>query len=76
MTQETQWFLSRGSAKAYLHILVSSFGQGLQSTPLKWSNDQTWVARFLPYINILFVKNLYKLESLTALQVDHNKDLE
>jgi hypothetical protein len=30
-----QRFLSHGSAKAYLHIVVSSFGQGLQSTPLK-----------------------------------------
>jgi hypothetical protein len=76
MTQETQRFLSRGLAKAYLHILVSSFGQGLQSTPLKWSNDQTWVAQILPYINISFVNNLHKLESFTALQVDHNKDLE
>jgi hypothetical protein len=27
--------LSSGSAKAYLHVVVSSFGQGLQSTPVK-----------------------------------------
>jgi hypothetical protein len=27
--------LSRGLAKTYLHSVVSSFGQGLQSTPLK-----------------------------------------
>jgi hypothetical protein len=42
MIQETQQFLSRGSSKAYLHVVVSSFRQGLQSTPLKWSKDQTW----------------------------------
>jgi hypothetical protein len=30
-----QQFLSCSSAKAYLHVVVSSFGQGLQSTPLK-----------------------------------------
>jgi hypothetical protein len=27
--------LSSGSAKAYLHVVVSSFGQGLESTPVK-----------------------------------------
>jgi hypothetical protein len=32
MAQETQQFLSHGSAKAYLHVVVSSFGQVLQST--------------------------------------------
>jgi hypothetical protein len=51
MAQENQWFLSHGSAKAYLHIVVFSLKQGLQSTPLKWSKDQTWVPRFLPYHN-------------------------
>jgi hypothetical protein len=74
MAQETQWFVSHGSAKAYLHVLVS-FGQGMQSTHLKWSKDQTWVPRFLPYITIPFVRNLHKLESLTALQDDHNQNM-
>jgi hypothetical protein len=66
--------LSRGSAKAYLHVVVSSFGQGLQSTPIKWARDQTWVPQFLPYINIMFVRSLHNLESLTALQDNHTQN--
>jgi hypothetical protein len=34
--------LFRGSANAYFHVVVTSFGQGLHSIPLKWSNDQLW----------------------------------
>jgi hypothetical protein len=52
MRQETHRFLSRGLTKPYLHVVVSSFGQGLQSTPLKWSLRSTWVPQFLPYISI------------------------
>jgi hypothetical protein len=29
--------------QSLLHVMVTSFGQGLHSTPLKWSKDQTWV---------------------------------
>jgi hypothetical protein len=31
--------LSRGSANAYFHVVVTSFGQGLHLIPFKWSND-------------------------------------
>jgi hypothetical protein len=30
----------------------------------------------LPYISVPFVRNLHNLESLTALQNDHNQNLE
>jgi hypothetical protein len=42
--QETQWFFSWFS-QSLLHV-VTSFSQGLHSTPLKWSKDQTWVSRY------------------------------
>jgi hypothetical protein len=35
------WF-----GQCQLHVVVTSFGQGLHSTPLKWSKDQTWVPQF------------------------------
>jgi hypothetical protein len=35
------WF-----GQCLLHVVVTSFGQGLHSIPLKWSNDQLWVPRF------------------------------
>jgi hypothetical protein len=35
------WF-----GQCLLHVMVTSFSQGLHSTPLKWSKDQTWVPQF------------------------------
>jgi hypothetical protein len=51
--QETQqFFLWFG--QSLLHVVATSFGQGLHSTPLKWSKDQTWVPRILTYINLVY----------------------
>jgi hypothetical protein len=42
------WGLFR--RECLLHIVVTTFGHGLHSTPLKWSKDQTWEPRFSSYI--------------------------
>jgi hypothetical protein len=66
--------LSRGSANAYFHVVVTSFGQGLHSIPIKWSNDQLWVPRlsslaiFLP-----FARNLHILEHLALTSLSQEK---
>jgi hypothetical protein len=44
------WF-----GQCLLHIVVTSFGQGLHSTPLKWSKDQTWVPQFSSLYQVFFL---------------------
>jgi hypothetical protein len=56
-----------------LHVGVSSFGQELHSTPLKWSKDQTWVPKLSSLYQISFVRNIHKLESLTPYTNDLNQ---
>jgi hypothetical protein len=63
------WF-----GQCLLHVVVTSFAQGLHSTLLKWSKDQTWV----PHISSLYqnhvVRNLHKLYSLTPYTIDYNRN--
>jgi hypothetical protein len=61
------------SSQCLLRVVMTSFGQGLHSTPLKCSKDQTWVPHFLPYIKFSLVRNLHKLESLTRYTIDLNQ---
>jgi hypothetical protein len=78
MAQETQQFLSCGSVKQNMlaySTLWHHNGRRLHSTPLKWSKYQTWVPQFfLISHNILVVRNLHKLESLTPYTNDHNQN--
>jgi hypothetical protein len=67
-----QWFLP-WFGQCLLHIVVTSFGQGLHSTPLKWSKDQTWVPQMSSLYQYPFVRNLHKLKPLTPYKNDYNK---
>jgi hypothetical protein len=44
-TRDTVFFIT-WFGQCLLHVVVTSFGQGLHSIPLKWSNDQLWVPQF------------------------------
>jgi hypothetical protein len=66
--------LSRGSANAYFHVVVTSFGQGLHSIPLKWSNDQLWVPQLSSLVIFLpFARNLHILEPLALTSLSQEK---
>jgi hypothetical protein len=60
--------LSRGSANAYFHVVVTSFGQGLHSIPLKWSNDQLWVPRLSSSVVFSRLRGISTSWSLSPLQ--------
>jgi hypothetical protein len=66
------WF-----GQCLLHVVVTSFDQGLHSTPLKWSKDQTWVPQFSSLYQVFpFVRNIHKLEYLTPYTIDPNQTQE
>jgi hypothetical protein len=66
--------LSRGSSNAYFYIVVTSFGQGLHSIPLKWSNDQLWVPQVSSLVIFLpFARNLHRLEPLALTSLSKEK---
>jgi hypothetical protein len=60
--------LSRGSTTAYFHVVVTSFGQGLHSIPLKWSNDQLWVPQLSSSIVFSRLRGISTNWSLWPLQ--------
>jgi hypothetical protein len=64
------WF-----GQCLLHVVVTSFGQGLHSTPLKWSKDQTWVPRFSSLYQVFPLWGIFTSWSLSPLhnwyQVNH-----
>jgi hypothetical protein len=78
MAQATRQFLSYASVKRNMlaySTLWRPNGRGLQSTPLKWYKDQTWVPLFfLIFHNIPIVINLHKLESFMPYTSDHNQN--
>jgi hypothetical protein len=63
------WF-----GQCLLHVVVSSFGQGLHSIPLKWSNDRLWVPRFPFFAVFSRLRGISTNWSLSPLQCwSHNK---
>jgi hypothetical protein len=69
------WF-----GQCLLHVVVTSFGQGLHSTPLKWSKDQTWVPRFSSLSQVFPLWGISTSWSLSPLhnwsQVNHKSKAE
>jgi hypothetical protein len=69
------WF-----GQCLLHVVVTSFGQGLHSTPLKWSKDQTWVPRFSSLSQVFSLWGISTSWSLSPLhnwsQVNHKSKRE
>jgi hypothetical protein len=64
------WF-----GQCLLHVVVTSFGQGLHSTPLMWSKDQTCVPKFSSLSQVFPLWGISTIWSLTPLhdwsQVNH-----
>jgi hypothetical protein len=51
-----------------LHVVLTSFGQGLHSIPLKWSKDQTWVPRLSSFSQVFPLRGISTSWSLSPLQ--------
>jgi hypothetical protein len=51
-----------------LHIVVTSFGQGLHSIPLKWSKDQTGVQQLSSFSQVFPLWGISTSWSLSPLQ--------
>jgi hypothetical protein len=64
------WF-----GQCLLHVVVTSFGKGLHSTPLKWSKNQTWVPQFSSLSQVFPLRGISTSWSLLPLhncsQVNH-----
>jgi hypothetical protein len=58
------WF-----GQCLLHVVVTSFGQGLQSTSQVIQRSNLSATVFFLISSFLFVRNLHKLESLTLTQL-------
>jgi hypothetical protein len=71
--QETRWFYPC-FGQSLLHIVVTSFGQGLHSTPLKLFKYQTWVLQLSSLYQFLVVRNLHELDSLTPYTNVYNQN--
>ena len=56
------WF-----GQCLLHVVVTSFGQGLHSIPLKWSKDQTWVPLFSSFSQVFPLWGISTIWSLSPL---------
>jgi hypothetical protein len=66
--------LSHGSAKAYLHVVVTSFGQGLHSTPSQVIQRSNLSATIIFLVSLIpFVWNLHKFGVSHALHKDYNR---
>jgi hypothetical protein len=57
------WF-----GQCLLHVMVTSFGQGLHLIPLKWSNDQLWVPLFSSLVAFSRLRGISTSWSLSPLQ--------
>jgi hypothetical protein len=60
--------LSRCSANAYFHVVVTSFDQGLHSIPLERSNDQLWVQRLSSSVVFSHLRGISTSWSLSPLR--------
>jgi hypothetical protein len=56
------WF-----GQCILHVVVTSFGQGLHSIPLKWSKDQTWVPQFSSLSQVFPLRGISTIWNLSPL---------
>jgi hypothetical protein len=57
------WF-----SQCLVHVVVTSFGLGLHSIPLKWSKDQTWVPQFSSFSQVFPSWGISTSWSLSPLQ--------
>jgi hypothetical protein len=61
------WF-----GQCLLHVVVTSFGQGLHSIPLKWSKDQTWVPRLSSFSQVFPLWEPPQVGVSHPYKIDHN----
>jgi hypothetical protein len=66
-TQDTMIFIP-WFGQCLLHVVVTSFGKGLHSIPLKWSNDQLWVPLFSSLAVFSCLREISTSWSLSPLQ--------
>jgi hypothetical protein len=57
------WF-----GQCLLHVVLTSFSQGLHSIPLKWFEDQTWVPQFSSFSQVFLLWGISTSWSISPVQ--------